>query len=352
MRNKISLICLSLSASALIRAEERLSWFTTDQEIKKSIFVPDNLPEGKEENRVLPWVFHDEEESKLMQLKCIMRGYNASNNPSNYKDARWSHPGFSDSQFDSSDPVDKDDENGVPYAIWTSEINISASDAGKKWATCEFQQGDFPLSTEFKFLIFRRLPAQYDDQNKTILFYDLGGSLDEKDINQEIEDDIKRQISEHYDMSSFRVTRSKDGQKFLITLDSTKIVTTTTSTTTSPTTTTTTSTTATTTTAPATTSNVPITTSTTTPTPTSTKKSTGGGGLCDGSSSSFFVPHPTDIQKFYHCSDGKPPVEYTCDLHFLWNDQWKLCEWAPRVRCNSRLRPPFAPPLLLLHPYW
>ena len=107
----------------MIRAEERLSWFTTDQEIKKSIFVPDNLPEGKEENRVLPWVFHDEEESKLMQLKCIMRGYNASNNPSNYKDARWSHPGFSDSQFDSSDPVDKDDENGVPYAIWTSEIN-------------------------------------------------------------------------------------------------------------------------------------------------------------------------------------------------------------------------------------
>jgi len=41
-------------------AEERLSWFTKDQEMRSSIFVPDDLPEGKEENRVLPWVFHSD----------------------------------------------------------------------------------------------------------------------------------------------------------------------------------------------------------------------------------------------------------------------------------------------------
>ena len=41
-------------------AEERLSWFTRDQEMRSSIFVPDDLPEGKEENRVLPWVFHSD----------------------------------------------------------------------------------------------------------------------------------------------------------------------------------------------------------------------------------------------------------------------------------------------------
>ena len=41
-------------------AEERLSWFTTDPEMRSSIFVPDDLPEGKEENRVLPWVFHSD----------------------------------------------------------------------------------------------------------------------------------------------------------------------------------------------------------------------------------------------------------------------------------------------------
>ena len=42
------------------KAEERLSWFTKDAEIRSSIFVPDDLPEGKEENRILPWVFHSD----------------------------------------------------------------------------------------------------------------------------------------------------------------------------------------------------------------------------------------------------------------------------------------------------
>ena len=151
------LMYVVLALSASISAEERLSWFTTDPEIKKRIFVPDNLSEGKEENRVLPLVFHDNDERKILQLKCIMRGYNASNNPSDYKDARWSYPGFSDSQVNISSLADKGKENGVPYAIWTIEINTSAADAGKKWATCEFQQGDFPLSTDFTFLILRKM---------------------------------------------------------------------------------------------------------------------------------------------------------------------------------------------------
>ena len=76
---------LLLIAISVLRAEERLSWFTKDAEIRSSIFVPDDLPEGKEENRILPWVFHDDE-NKVMQLKCMMRGYNATNNPSDYKD--------------------------------------------------------------------------------------------------------------------------------------------------------------------------------------------------------------------------------------------------------------------------
>ena len=42
------------------KGEERLSWFTPDQELRSTIFVPDDLPEGKEENRVLPWVFHSD----------------------------------------------------------------------------------------------------------------------------------------------------------------------------------------------------------------------------------------------------------------------------------------------------
>ena len=78
----------------VVKAEERLSWFTTDPELRTSIFVPDDLPEGKEENRVLPWVFLSDDETKMMQIKCMMRGFNDSNNPSDYKEARWSHPGF------------------------------------------------------------------------------------------------------------------------------------------------------------------------------------------------------------------------------------------------------------------
>ena len=87
MRTQLYLILILCSVCGFISAEERLSWFTKDPQIKKSTFVPDNLSEGKEENRVLPWVFHDNETSKLLQLKCIMRGYNATNNPSDYKDA-------------------------------------------------------------------------------------------------------------------------------------------------------------------------------------------------------------------------------------------------------------------------
>ena len=214
MRIQIYVLHL-ISLSDLINAEERLSWFTTDPEIKKSIFVPDNLSEGKEENRVLPWVFHDDE-NKIMELKCIMRGYNASNNPNDYQDARWSYPGFSDSQIDTSAPPDKDkdDDNGEPYAIWTIKINTSRADAGKKWATCEFQQGDFPLSTDFQFLMFRKVSMP---QEKRVLTYDLGGLLlDEKDITQQVEEDIKRQISEYYFMPATSVTRTTD--KFLITL--------------------------------------------------------------------------------------------------------------------------------------
>ena len=148
-----------------IRAEERLSWSTSDIELKKSIFVPDNLPEGKEENRVLPWVFHDDKVRKVMKLKCMMRGYNASNNPSDYQDARWSFPGFDKTQADTSAKADKGEENGVPYAIWTIKINTSAADAGKKWATCEFQQGDFPLSIDFKFLILKKIYDEFDEDN-------------------------------------------------------------------------------------------------------------------------------------------------------------------------------------------
>ena len=148
-----------LSAISSIKAEESLSWFTKDAEIRKSMFVPDNLSEGKEETRLLPWVFFDDDKTKMMQLKCIMRGYNASNNPSDYQDARWSHPGFDQSQVDTSAPPIKSVENGESYAIWTIEINTSAADAGIKRATCEFQQGDFPLSTDFIFLIFKRLKS-------------------------------------------------------------------------------------------------------------------------------------------------------------------------------------------------
>ena len=215
MRNQLYLICFSLCG--FISAEERLSWFTKDAKIKKRIFVPDNLTEGKEENRVLPWVFHNNDERYKMDLKCIMRGYNASNNPSNYQDARWSHPEFSASQVDTNAPAIPGNEGANPYKIWTIQITTSASDAGKKWATCEFQQGDFPLSTDFKFLIFRKISIRYEKEY-VVYDYGFGGFLDNKDLTQQVEDDIKRQISEKYSMPASSVTRSRDGQTFSITV--------------------------------------------------------------------------------------------------------------------------------------
>ena len=206
-----------MSLFTFIRAEERLSWFTTDEDLKRSISVPDNLSEGKEENRILPWVFHDEEK-KLMELKCIMRGYNASNNPEDYKDARWSHPGFDESQVSVGAGPEKGVEDGVPYAIWSININTTAKDAGKKWATCEFQQGDFPLSTDFKFLIFKKLRSPLKNQKnprKFVWRYVFGGSLEESDLNEQIEDDIKRQISEHYNLRPAR--RCRNRKRFCIT---------------------------------------------------------------------------------------------------------------------------------------
>jgi len=157
----------------------------------------------------------------------MMRGYNASNNPSDYQEARWSHPGFDDSQVDTSAPAEEGEEDGEPYAIWTMEITISAEDAGKKWATCEWQQGDFPLSTDFTFLIFNNTnnntTCTTTEAKTIILSFGLGEQqLDEKDINQQIEDDIKRQISEHYSMPASSVSRSEDGQEFLITVNQTQ----------------------------------------------------------------------------------------------------------------------------------
>lgn len=158
-----------------------------------------------------------------------MRGYNASNNPSDYQEARWRHPGFDDSQVDTSAPAEEGEEEGEPYKIWTMEITLSAQDAGKKWATCEWQQGDFPLSTDFTFLIFTSTNTTTNTTCTTteaetiILSFGLGEEqLDEKDINQQIEDDIKRQISEHYSMPASSVSRSEDGQEFLITVNQTQ----------------------------------------------------------------------------------------------------------------------------------
>merc|ERR1712176_94094 len=162
-----------------------------------------------------------------MELKCIMRGYNASNNPSNYKDARWSHPGFSASQVDTSTPAIPGNEGANPYRIWTIKINTSTADAGKKWATCEFQQGDFTLSTDFKFLIFRnyeKVTRHWKGHVEHKYGYgDDGGFLDNKDLTQQVEDDIKRQISEHYSMPASSVTRSGDGQTFSITVPNSKV---------------------------------------------------------------------------------------------------------------------------------
>ena len=214
------LVMIWFSIIVSVQAEERLSRFTTDPEVKKSIFVPDNLPEGKEENRVLPWVFHSANDKKVIQLKCIMRGYNASNNPSDYKEARWSHPGFNASQVSVSAKGENGTEEGVPYRIWSINITTSPRDIGKKWATCEFQQGDFPLSTDFKFLIFKKLRKPKEIKKnppKLVWRYVLGGSLEESDLNEQIEDDIKRQISEHY--NNQRVRRCpKNRKRFCITV--------------------------------------------------------------------------------------------------------------------------------------
>ena len=205
--------------------EERLSWFTPDWELKSYISVPDNLPEGKEENRVLPWVFHESSESRLMDIKCIMRGYNVSNNPADYKNARWSHPGFTASQVDTSAHAVKGEEDGVPYAIWTIKINTSDRDAGKKWVTCEFQQGDSPLSTDFKFLFFKRLPVSLSGAGATVnLTYGLGLDVgDVRDIHQQIEDDIKKQVSKYYGMTEGSVTRAPGGLRFNITVAKEKV---------------------------------------------------------------------------------------------------------------------------------
>ena len=150
-----------------------------------------------------------------MKLNCIMRGYNASNNPINYKEARWSYPGFWHSQVDTRARPESGYDGAIPYRIWTIEITTSASDAGRKWVTCEFQQGDFPLSTDFKFLIFRKVSLP--GETNIVYGFDYG-FLDEKDLTQQVEDDIKRQISEHYNMPASSVTRSTNGQTFLITV--------------------------------------------------------------------------------------------------------------------------------------
>ena len=218
LRNTTTVVVLLLFF-IVAKGEERLSWFTKDPDLRRSLFVPDDLPEGKEENRVLPWIFHNADETKLMKIKCMMRGFNASNNPSDYQDARWSHPGFDDSQVDTSAPVEMGDEVGVPYAIWTMEVTTSAKEPGKKWTTCEWQQGDFPLSTDLKFLIFRRLPFSLSEAQTVDLSYDLGGQLDDKDMTRQIEEDVKRQISGHYSMSASNVSRPEGGQKFIITVN-------------------------------------------------------------------------------------------------------------------------------------
>ena len=210
------ILTFTLISSGFTSAEERLSWFSRDQELRRSTFIPDNLLEGREEDRVLPWVFHDDEAGKVMELKCIMRGYNVTYNPSNYRDARWSHSGFDNNQVDTSSLREEGTENGVPYAIWTIRINTTAADAGIKKATCEFQQEDFPLIIGFQFLIFRKVSLPGEEN----VVYDLGGFLDEKDLDIQVKDDIKRQISEHYSMPTSSVTRSEDGQMFNIKITS------------------------------------------------------------------------------------------------------------------------------------
>ena len=205
------ILLTALASSIVINAEERLSWFTTDSILRKSIFVPDNLSEGKEENRVLPWVFHNDNEYKIMKLNCIMRGYNVTNNPVDYINARWSHPGFRVNQVNTAEPIQTGNENGVPYAIWTIEVNVTTADVGRKWTICEFQQGDFPLSIEFTFLVFKKYEEEGD-----VVSYHLGSFIDKKDINSQLENEIKRQISDYYTLLPSSVTTSADGQQFFV----------------------------------------------------------------------------------------------------------------------------------------
>ena len=79
------------------------------------------------------------------------------------------------------------------------------------------KQGDFPLSTDLKFLILR-LQKSEAGADTVVLSYDLGEQLDEKDLTKQIEDDIKRQISEKYSMPPSSVSRTEGAQKFLITV--------------------------------------------------------------------------------------------------------------------------------------
>jgi len=208
-----------LSTASFSRAEERLSWFSKDKVMRKSIFVPKDLPEGKEENRALPWVFHDDGGLKVMELKCMMRGFNDSNNPSDYKEARWSHPGFENSQVDTSAPAENGTDTGVPYRIWTIKITVSAKDAGKKIATCEWQQGDFPLSTDFTFLIFSRKGEDQPQDDKVLRTYSLGEPLGKSFGTKQIEENIKTQICDHYYLSPCSVTRSGDDYQIVVPKD-------------------------------------------------------------------------------------------------------------------------------------
>ena len=103
------------------------------------------------------------------------------------------------------------DENGIPYAIWTIKVNVTAADAGKKWTICEFQQGDFPLSIEFIFLFLKK----YTEEGDTVSYH-LGSFRNKQDINSQIESEIKRQISDYYALLPSSVTTSTDGQQFFI----------------------------------------------------------------------------------------------------------------------------------------
>ena len=73
------------------------------------------------------------------------------------------------------------------------------------------------MSTDFIFLIIRIIK---EDQQH--VEYSLGGNVAKQNINMQIEDDVKRQISEHYKVASSSVTRSApDGQEFILTFDDT-----------------------------------------------------------------------------------------------------------------------------------